>query len=173
MRASEDVDKVRKKYQALRHELDERGRRLWAAVEAEALGYGGITTVSQATGLAASTIRLGHQQLNASADNTGDAERRRLRTPGGGRKRTIDKDTTLWQALDALVEPTARGDPMSPLRWTCKSTRHLARELANRLQARWPVAFGTGGRTKFNRTRQGYQKDQKLLTITAKGRSKH
>ena len=59
MRASEDVDKVRKKYQALRHELDERGRRLWAAVEAEALGYGGITTVSQATGLAASTIRLG------------------------------------------------------------------------------------------------------------------
>lgn len=130
MRASEDVDKVRKKYQALRHELDERGRRLWAAVEAEALGYGGITTVSQATGLAASTIRLGHQQLNASADNTGDAERRRLRTPGGGRKRTIDKDTTLWQALDALVEPTARGDPMSPLRWTCKSTRHLAQALA-------------------------------------------
>ena len=73
MRAPEDVDKVRKKYQALRHELDERGRRLWAAVEAEALGYGGMTTVSQATGLAASTIRLGHQQLNASADNTGDA----------------------------------------------------------------------------------------------------
>lgn len=130
MRASEDVDKVRKKYQALRHELDERGRRLWAAVEAAALGYGGITTVSQATGLAASTIRLGHQQVNVAADHAGDAERRRLRTPGGGRKHTIAKDTTLLQALDALVEPTARGDPMSPLRWTCKSTRHLARALA-------------------------------------------
>src|SRR5512143_1716060 len=107
MRASEDVDKVRKKYQALRHELDERGRRLWAAVEAEALGYGGITTVSQATGLAASTIRLGHPRLNAAAGDTGDTGRRRLRTPGGGRKRPIEKDTTLLQALDALVEPTA------------------------------------------------------------------
>ncbi len=66
------MDKIRKKYQALRHELDERGRRLWAAVEAEALGYGGMTTVSQATGLAASTIRLGHQQLNAAAEDTKD-----------------------------------------------------------------------------------------------------
>ena len=130
MRAPEDVDIVRKKYQALRQELDERGRRLWAAVEAEALGYGGIMTVSQATGLAASTIRLGHQELNASADKKGDAGVRRLRTAGGGRKRTTDKDTTLLQALDALVEPTARGDPMSPLRWTCKSTRHLAWGLA-------------------------------------------
>ncbi len=72
MRAPADVDKIRKKYQALRHELDERGRRLWAAVEAEALGYGGITTVSQATGLAARTIRLWHQQLNAAAEDTKD-----------------------------------------------------------------------------------------------------
>lgn len=130
MRAPENVDIVRKKYQALRHELDERGRRLWAAVEAEALGYGGITTVSQATGLAASTLRLGQQQLNTSAEKKADAGVRRLRIPGGGRKRTTDKDTTLLQALDALVEPTARGDPMSPLRWTCKSTRHRARGLA-------------------------------------------
>ena len=80
--------------------------------------------------MAASTIRLGHQQLNAAAEDTGDTGRRRLRTPGGGRKRTIEQDTTLLQALDALVEPTARGDPMSPLRWTCKSTRHLVRGLA-------------------------------------------
>jgi hypothetical protein len=80
--------------------------------------------------LAASTIRLGHQQVNASTDNKGDAGVRRLRTPGGGRKRTIDKDTTLVPALDTLVEPTARGDPLSPLRWTGKSPRHLARGLA-------------------------------------------
>ena len=123
------MDIVRKKYQMLRQELDERGRRLWAAVEAETLGYGGITTVAQATGLAASTIRLGQRELTASAATEGNAGRRRLRTPGGGRKRVIEKDATLLQALDALVEPTARGDPMSPLRWTCKSTRHLARGL--------------------------------------------
>jgi len=124
------VDTVRKKYQALRPEFDERGRRLWAAVEAEALGYGGITTVSQATGLAISTIRLGGQELQTSADAQGAAGGRRIRKPGSGRKRTTDEDPTLLQALDALVEPTARGDPMCPLRWTCKSTRHLARELA-------------------------------------------
>lgn len=129
MRAPEAVDIVRKKYQMLRQELDERGRRLWAAVEAKTLGYGGITTVAQATGLAASTIRLGQRELTACAATEGNAGRRRLRTPGGGRKRVIEKDATLLQALDALVEPTARGDPMSPLRWTCKSTRHLARGL--------------------------------------------
>jgi len=130
MRVPGDVDTVRKKYQALRPEFDERGRRLWAAVEAEALGYGGITTVSQATGLAISTIRLGGQELQTSADAQGAAGGRRIRKPGSGRKRTTDEDPTLLQALDALVEPTARGDPMCPLRWTCKSTRHLARELA-------------------------------------------
>lgn len=130
MRIPEDVDTVRKKYQALRPELDERGRRLWAAVEAEALGYGGITAVSQATGLAISTIRLGGQELKSAADGQSAAGIRRMRRPGSGRKRITDHDPLLLQALDALVEPTARGDPMCPLRWTCKSTRHLARELA-------------------------------------------
>jgi hypothetical protein len=128
MRVPGEVDTVRKKYQALRPEFDERGRRLWAAVEAEALGYGGITTVSQATGLAISTIRLGGQELQTSADAQGAAGVRRIRKPGSGRKRTADEDPTLLQALDAWVEPTARGDPRCPLRWTCKSTRHLARE---------------------------------------------
>jgi hypothetical protein len=110
-------------------ELDERGRRLWAAVEAKVLGYGGITTVAQATGLAASTIRLGQLELNASAAKEGNSAERRLRTPGGGRKRAIEKDATLLQALDQRVDPTTRGDPMSALRWTCKSTRHLAHGL--------------------------------------------
>jgi transposase len=126
---NKDVDIVRKKYQMLHQELDERGRRLWAAVEAKVLGYGGITTVAQATGLAASTIRLGQLELNASAAKEGNSAERRLRTPGGGRKRAIEKDATLLQALDKLVDPTTRGDPMSPLRWTCKSTRHLAQGL--------------------------------------------
>jgi len=72
---------------------------------------------------------LGQRELTASAATEGNAGGRRLRTPGGERKRVIEKDATLLQALDALVEPTARGDPMSPLRWTCKSTRHLARGL--------------------------------------------
>ena len=127
---NKDVDIVRKKYQTLRQELDERRRRLWAAVEAKALGYGGITKVAEATGLATSTIRLGQLELNASAAKDGNSAGRRLRIPDGGRKRVIEKDVTLLQALDKLVDPTTRGDPMSPLRWTCKSTRHLARGLA-------------------------------------------
>ena len=101
MRILEDVDIVRKKYQTLRQELDERGRRLWAAVEAESLGYGGITTVAQATGLAASTIRLGQRELHTSAKE-GNSGGRRLRTPGGGRKCVIEKDATLLQALSLI-----------------------------------------------------------------------
>ena len=128
MRVPGDVDTVRKKYQALRPEFDERGRRLWAAVEAEALGYGGITTVSQATGLAISTIRWGGQELQTSADAQGAAGVRRIRKPGRGRKRTTDEDPTRLPALEAWVEPTARGDPMGPRRWSGKRTRPLARE---------------------------------------------
>lgn len=91
---NKDADIVRKKYQMLHQELDERGRRLWAAVEAKVLEYGGITTVAQATGLAASTLRLGQLELNASAAKEGNSAERRLRTPGGGRKRAIEKDAT-------------------------------------------------------------------------------
>ncbi len=119
---------LREKYEFMCPELDERGRRLWAASEALAVGHGGIATVAQATGLAESTIRRGQRELlrpTAAAVSSS----RRVRRQGGGRKDLLEEDPTLVFALEALVEPTTRGDPGSPLRWTCKSTRRLADEL--------------------------------------------
>lgn len=118
---------IKTKYEALKLALDERARRLWAATEAHSLGHGGVATVARATGLAESTIRLGKQELTRPAKST--AVPRRLRRPGAGRKPVTAPDQRLLKALDALVEPTTRGDPRSPLRWTCKSTRRLAKEL--------------------------------------------
>lgn len=113
--------------EALKPELDERARRLWAATEARSLGHGGVATVARATGRAESTIRLGKEAL-PSLPHSSDAPRR-MRRHGAGRKPRTAPDQQLLQAVDALVEPTARGDPMSPLRWTCKSRRRLAKEL--------------------------------------------
>jgi hypothetical protein len=118
---------IKAKYEALKPELDERARRLWAAAEARSLGHGGVATVARATGRAASTIRLGKQALT-SPPQASDAPRR-MRRQGAGRKPLTVQDQHLLTALDALVEPTARGDPMSPLRWTWKRTRRLAKEL--------------------------------------------
>jgi hypothetical protein len=121
------VSIMKRKYKGLVGELDERGRRLWAATEAEALGYGGIEAVAAATGLAASTIRLGmHELKDVSARAPGE---RRVRRAGGGRKALTVTDADLARVLEALVDTSTRGDPMSPLRWTCKSTRLLAQEL--------------------------------------------
>src|ERR687890_2609330 len=106
--------------------LDERGRRLFAATEARAAGYGGIAAVSRATGIAVSTIGRGLKELGTAARLDAD----RVRRPGGGRKPLVATDTALLDDLLALVAPSERGDPMSPLRWTCKSLRRLAGELA-------------------------------------------
>ena len=108
--------------------LDERGRRLFAATEARAAGYGGIAAVSRATGIAVSTIGRGVKELATAARLDAD----RVRRPGGGRKPLVATDTALLDDLLALVAPSERGDPMSPLRWTCKSLRRLAGELAAR-----------------------------------------
>jgi hypothetical protein len=116
---------IASKYDGLSRELTERGRRRWAAVEAVSLGRGGVTAVSAATGLAQSTIRRGIAEL---ADATPPAAGRDRRT-GAGRKKATAADPGLRDALDRLVEPDCRGDPESPLRWTCRSTRQLAREL--------------------------------------------
>jgi len=123
------VRTIKQKYQSLQHELDERTCRLWAATEAQALGHGGVAAVARATGLAESTIRLGRHDLLPTSQSAGVRPEGRIRQPGGGRKRLTREDRTLLAALDALVEPTARGDPISPLRWTNKSTRKLAEEL--------------------------------------------
>ena len=130
MISKEKIDAIRIKYKILQIELDERGRRMWAAAEVKSLGHGGVVAVASATGLAESTIRLGRHEIarNHTASKKG-GEVRRIRKKGGGRKPLEKKDSNLPRLLDALVEPTSRGDPMSPLRWTCKSTRRLAKEL--------------------------------------------
>src|ERR1700733_3473104 len=119
------VQWIENKYQGISDELSERARRRWAAVEAASLGRGGISVVSAATGLAHSTIRRGILELN-----TGDAPRAgRERREGAGRPSVEVVDPSVKAALERLVEPESRGDPQSPLRWTCKSTRRLAEEL--------------------------------------------
>jgi hypothetical protein len=110
--------------------LDEKSRRFWAATEANSIGHGGIKAVSKATGIAVSTIRIGQSEIAHSSNNQKENVPRRIRRKGAGRKLLIEKDSELLELLDLLVEPTARGDPMSPLRWTCKSTRKLASELS-------------------------------------------
>jgi transposase len=115
---------IRTKYQALERVLNERARRLWAATESSSIGYGGDSVVAGATGLARETIRAGREELKR-----GEAGTERQRRPGGGRKALVVRQEGWVEALERLVSPTTRGDPMSPLRWTCKSTRNLATEL--------------------------------------------
>ncbi|MGA9566061.1 MAG: ISAzo13 family transposase [Candidatus Korobacteraceae bacterium] len=119
-----DFEAIRERYTQLSAHLDERGRRMFAAAEARAAGYGGIAAVSRATGLAASTIGRGLKELAAAG-----LESDRIRRPGGGRKALWVSDPKLLDDLLTLVAPSERGDPMSPLRWTCKSLRRLAAEL--------------------------------------------
>ena len=121
------------KFNSLVGDLDERGRRRWAASEAIALGYGGITAVARATGMSDRTIRDGIRELHSDSPLPSGRQRRR----GGGREPLEHHQDGLVEAIDRLVEPTERGDPQSPLRWTCKSLRHLQQELrAHNYQAR-------------------------------------
>ena len=113
------------KFQAVFPHLDERQRRLVMGAEARSLGHGGIRLVARAAGVREGTVSLGVGELDSGEEPLG-----RVRRPGGGRKRAADLDPGLLPALLALVEPDERGDPMSPLRWTTKSTRRLAAELA-------------------------------------------
>ena len=112
------------KFEVIFPHLDERQRRLLMGAEARALGHGGIRLVARAAGVREATVSLGVAELESGAEPLG-----RARRPGGGRKRAADLDPGLRPALLALVEPEERGDPMSPLRWTTKSTRNLAGEL--------------------------------------------
>ena len=111
-------------------------RRQWAASEARECGWGGVTAVAHATGLSRSTITAARAELKLPAKRR-VAEAGRIRRPGGGRRPLSETDPALLAALEALVDPASRGDPESPLRWTCKSTRRLAQELTSR---RHPVS---------------------------------
>lgn len=120
-----DTALIKQRFESIEPFLDERRRRLFAAAEAAAIGHGGIAKVSRATGISRPTSAAGLEELaDASLADT-----KRIRKAGGGRKRTVDKDPTLLQDLESLIEPTSRGDPGSPLRWTSKSVRKLAQEL--------------------------------------------
>jgi hypothetical protein len=127
MSQEEMIARLREKFTVLDAVLDERGRRLWAVTEAKALGHGGQTLVAKVTGLSRRTIYQGRREIAPLAGGH-QAATQRVRSPGGGRKALTDHDPTLLAALEALVEPTSRGDPESPLRWTCKSVRQLAAE---------------------------------------------
>lgn len=115
-----------RKFEALACVLDERTRRLVAAAEAAAIGFGGVTLVAQASGLSRGTVIRGIAELKTAPM---PARGQRVRRKGAGRKRTVDQDATLKRDLEALVEPVTRGHPETPLRWTCKSVRQLAAEL--------------------------------------------
>lgn len=133
MRGRDDAT-IRKRFQSLEPVLNERMRRLMAAAEATAAGYGGISVVARSTGVSPRAIRLGQVELDELSRKQLSGEERgviaqRIRKPGGGRKKTVSKDPSLLIDLEKLIEPGTRGDPESPLRWTCKSVRTLAEEL--------------------------------------------
>lgn len=123
------VATVRSKFQMLDEWMDEKLRRHWAACEALALGRGGISAVSKATGLSRNTIRRGIREVQSGLPQLAEEIEQRTRRPGGGRRRLVEKDSTLQRDLLALLEENTRGDPRSPLQWTCKSTRALTDEL--------------------------------------------
>jgi transposase len=130
--------KIVAKYAAIGPVLDERGRRLWAAAESLSIGYGGDAVVSDATGISRPTIRAGRRQLAS-----GDYERERIRRRGAGRPRLGVSQPGLKEALEQLVDPMTRGDPTSPLRWTCKSRAKLTAALT---KAGWQVSSTSVGR---------------------------
>ena len=119
---------IREKFVALAPVMDERTRRLWAATEAKALGHSGQILVARATGMSRSTLHLGLRELERDA-TPALTPGQRVRRRGAGRKALTERDPTLVAALETLVEPTSRGDPQSPLRWTCMSVRQLATEV--------------------------------------------
>lgn len=116
---------IRQKFLALGSFLNERTRRVWAATEASSLGYGGASLVARATKISRRAILSGQREIK-----TGNVlPEGRIRRPGGGRKSAVEHQPNLPKKLESLVEPLTRGDPMSPLRWTCKSTRRLSKAL--------------------------------------------
>jgi hypothetical protein len=118
-------EEIKHQYERVATELNERTRRLLAASEALAIGWGGVSMVSPATGLSRPVISRGIKELQEGA-KVGEG---RVRRKGGGRKRNVSKDPGLSEDLERWVEPVTRADPQSPLRWTSKSVRKLAKEL--------------------------------------------
>lgn len=134
---------IESRYAALSTLMDERMRRQWAGAEARSYGWGGVRAVSRATGMSPNTINRGITELEFMEAHPETPQPARLRIPGAGRKRVTEVDPELILALERLVDPVTRGDPQSPLRWTCKSTTQLGTELS---RLNHPVSPRTVGR---------------------------
>jgi transposase len=158
MKDQQTIEAIKQRYTCAAAPLDERGRRAVAAAEALTLGWGGITAVARATGLSRTVSQSGIKELRGTLPS---APAGRVRRPGGGRKPIRATDPTVGNELERLVEPTTRGDPESPLRWTCKSVRKLATELGqrgHRVSHQWVATalHDLGYRLQANRkTREG------------------
>lgn len=122
-----DTEMIKQRYILISPFLDERQRRLYLSAEAKVIGYGGVSTVSRMTGVSRSAISAGYEDYAQAREKK--LSPGRIRKEGGGRKRTVATDVTLKTDLETLIEPGTRGDPESPLRWTCKSVRNLSDEL--------------------------------------------
>lgn len=123
------IQEVNEKYEWISEHLNEKSRRIWAATEANSIGWGGITIISKATSIDAKTIRKGITELG---EKKGGESKKRIRRKGGGRKKLKDTEKNIVKALESLVNPVTRGDPESPLRWTCKSTYKLAEAMVKK-----------------------------------------
>jgi len=131
MSANGSLSNLGAKYKVLRQYLDERTLRICAAAEALGLGHGGVSQIANACGLSRTTVHAGIEELKRERRKKPRVDKQRVRKPGGGRRRLTKSDQTLLSDLERLVDPVTRGDPESPLRWTCKSTTNLARELVS------------------------------------------
>ncbi|TAM61088.1 MAG: ISAzo13 family transposase [Rhodanobacter sp.] len=143
MHVAAAIRQIKSRYRALAPLMDERMRRQWAATEAQTYGWGGLSAVSDATGMSRNTIRRGLAELEVRRKKPKAVVEGRLRREGGGRKRLTETDPGLLEALEFLVEPMSRGDPMSALRWTCKSTARLAEELTQQAHPIGPWTVGS------------------------------
>lgn len=155
MRSDTRVKAIARKYRQLNDDMNEKLRRRWAGSEAEAFGPGGISAVAGATGLAWNTVKRGMVELH---DRSRKSDTDRVRKPGGGRKLLTEQDGELLQSLEKLIDPVTRGDPESPLRWTCKSTYHLSQVMSERR----PISPSSVGRL-LKQAGYSLQSNQKAL----------
>ena len=142
---------IREKWRLLKATMDERARRLWAGTEAGAIGYGGVAAVARATGMAISTVRKGRDEARGGARPEDVIKVRR----STGKRPYENVHPEVWPALEQLVDPVTRGDPESPLRWTCKSTIVLCAELFKRK----PLTRHMSARGALRRHRVAHEKD--------------
>ena len=128
-----DFKTVKEKFESIEYVLDERAKRIWAAIEAQAIGWGGVSKVAEATGMSRARINRAIAELKEHKGNNNNLEKeKRIRRVGGGRKKIEKQQQNILLELEGLVEPATRGEPQSPLKGTCKSTQNLAEELKTR-----------------------------------------